>query len=132
MLPLAAGFCLSGQTLADLQAKFDSMRAADLSSATEANEKAALGWGESYAMLAFARMYGATGDAKYADESLRRIVNVVDRRDDKRKVKDWRGLSLPCWRNVHYQLPQGVGYVGGAPEMSKYAYCYAVHSGMII
>ena len=82
------------------------------------NDNALLAWGESYAMMALAAQFRATGDPDYLAELARHGDAVLAARDDARGVTDYRGVSGACWRNTHYQ-PSGEGY------------CYVVHSGMI-
>lgn len=83
----------------------------------EHNETATLAWGESYVMSALAAMYRATGHPQYLDRLARHIDAVLAQRDDARGVADYRGISGACWRNLSYQ---------------DGAYCYAVHTGMIV
>lgn len=82
------------------------------------NESAALAWGQSWVMMSLAAMYRATADPLYLERLAYQIEGVLEQRDDRRKVADYRGVSGACWRNLSYQP-------GGEP------YCYAVHSGMI-
>jgi hypothetical protein len=83
------------------------------------NETALLAWGESYVLQSLAAMARATGHTIYFDRMARHTDAVLAMRDDARGVADYRGISGACWRNTGYQD-------GGE------AYCYAVHSGMLI
>jgi len=82
------------------------------------NEKAALAWGASYQLLSYVVMFETTGQVRYLDRAVRAIDAILSQRDDRRKVKDYRGISTACWRNLHYQPKQE-------------PYCYVVHSGML-
>ncbi|MBI5533089.1 MAG: hypothetical protein HY898_10255 [Deltaproteobacteria bacterium] len=82
------------------------------------NETALLAWGESYVMASLASMFRATSDPLWLDRLAFHADGVLAQRDDKRGVKDYRGVSGACWRNLSYQPNQE-------------PYCYAVHSGMI-
>jgi hypothetical protein len=82
------------------------------------NESATLAWGESYAMMAAAALFRATGDPDHLAELARHGDAALAARDDARGVTDYRGISGACWRDLHYQP---------ADE----PYCYVVHSGMI-
>jgi hypothetical protein len=83
------------------------------------NETATLAWGESYIMMAYDAMYGATGDPYYLKKLADHADGVLQQRDDVRGVSDYRGVSAACWRDLHYQDDNS-------------PYCYVVHSGMII
>jgi len=82
------------------------------------NDNAQLAWGESYVMDAYLTMYEATGDTYYLDKFVAHGKGVLAQRDLSRGVTDYRGLSLPAWRNGSYTLD------------GKYA-IFAVHTGMI-
>lgn len=82
------------------------------------NEKASLAWGASYQLMSYVVMLEATGDETYLDRAAKLIDIIWKQRDDKRGVKDFRGVSAACWRNLHYQPKQQ-------------PYCYVVHSGML-
>ena len=84
----------------------------------EHNERALLAWGEAYVMMSLASMYRATQDPMWLDELSRHVDATLQQRDDRRGVKDYRGVSTACWQNHSYQP---------ADE----AYCYVVHSGML-
>ncbi len=71
-----------------------SARLRDTSSLPTANEQAAFGWVVSYAMLAEVRAFQATGSTAYLDRALGMMRNVLERRDDRRGVVDYRGRSL--------------------------------------
>ncbi|MBB3729361.1 hypothetical protein [Nonomuraea dietziae] len=66
------------------------------------NELGALGWGQSYVLAAFVRMYEAYKDPHYLDRLITNIDLVLAGRDSVRGVSDYRGLSLPSWRNTSY------------------------------
>ncbi len=104
----------------------------DESGNAEANERARYAWVVSYHALADVRMYQATGDRRHLDRALGKFVNILAHRDDRRGVKDFQGRSRPVWRNIHYQLPEKVEYKLSRPDNDRYAYGYAVHSGMIL
>jgi len=82
------------------------------------NESAQLAWGESYVMDAYLTMYEVTGDTYYLDKFVTHGKGVLAQRDISRGVTDYRGLSLPAWRNGSYTLN------------GEYA-IFAVHTGMI-
>jgi len=82
------------------------------------NDNGQLAWGESYVMDAYLTMYEATGDTYYLDKFVAHGKGVLAQRDISRGVKDYRGLSLPAWRNGSYTLN------------GEYA-IFAVHTGMI-
>ncbi|SCL26697.1 hypothetical protein GA0070624_3356 [Micromonospora rhizosphaerae] len=66
---------------------------------TDLNEdRAALGWGESYVLQAYLLMYEAYRDPYYLDKAIDHIDHVLASRDTVRGVTDWRGQSLPAWR----------------------------------
>lgn len=69
---------------------------------THTNEAGALGWGQSYVMAAFVRMYEAYQDTHYLDRLVANADQVLAGRDSVRGVTDYRGLSLPAWRNSSY------------------------------
>ncbi|WP_431897084.1 hypothetical protein [Nonomuraea sp. bgisy101] len=69
---------------------------------THTNEQGALGWGQSYVLAAFVRMYEAYRDTHYLDRLITNIDLVLAGRDSVRGVTDYRGLSLPSWRNTSY------------------------------
>ncbi|MCL6639592.1 MAG: hypothetical protein K6T80_07955, partial [Firmicutes bacterium] len=83
------------------------------------NESAQLAWGESYVMDAYVTMYEATGDTYYLDKFVTHAKGVLARRDSVRGVTDYRGLSLPAWRNNSYT------------QNGEYA-IFAAHTGMIV
>ncbi|RJQ29718.1 MAG: hypothetical protein C4589_04475 [Peptococcaceae bacterium] len=82
------------------------------------NDQATLAWGESYVMDAYVTMYDATGDTRYLDKLVTHANAVLAQRDSVRGVTDYRGLSLPAWRNGRYT------------KDGEY-YIFAVHTGMI-
>lgn len=82
------------------------------------NDNAQLAWGESYVMDAYLTMYEATGDTNYLDKFITHGKGVLDQRDISRGVVDYRGLSMPAWRNSSYTLN------------GEYA-IFAAHTGMI-
>ncbi|WP_327088294.1 hypothetical protein OIE66_39220 [Nonomuraea sp. NBC_01738] len=69
---------------------------------TDTNELGGLGWGQSYVMAAFVRMYEAYKDTHYLDRLITNADLVLAGRDSVRGVADYRGLSLPGWRNTSY------------------------------
>lgn len=83
------------------------------------NSAATLAWGESYVLMSLAAMFRATGDPVYLDRLDHHLQGVYSSRDDQRGVSDYRGVSGACWQNTSYQS-------GGQ------AYCYVVHTGMLI
>ena len=83
------------------------------------NDNAQQAWGESYVLDAYVTMYEATGDTYYLDKFVTHGKAVLAQRDKSRGVKDYRGLSLPAWRNGSYTLN------------GQYA-IFAVHTGMIV
>ena len=131
LLFLAVTSCLMAQD--DLRGVFERIYifVPDDSGVVRANENATYAWGVSYHMLADVRMYQATGETVYLDRALDKMANILDNRDDHRGRADFRGVVMPAWRNVHYQLPAGQTYRYGDPDNDRYGYCYAVHSGMI-
>jgi hypothetical protein len=56
-------------------------------------------WEESYVTRAYLTMYKATKDESYLNLFTGHIDSQLNRRDHIRKVTDYRGLSLPAWRN---------------------------------
>ncbi|MFI6505910.1 hypothetical protein [Nonomuraea typhae] len=81
---------------------------------THTNELGLLGWGQSYVMCAFIRMYEAYRDTHYLDRLIHNADLVLAGRDSVRGVTDHRGLSLPGWRNTSYtaggvRLPDASG-----------------------
>ena len=64
------------------------------------NEKATLAWGASYHLLSYVVMFEKTRQEKYLDRAVRLIDSILKQRDDSRKVKDYRGASGACWRNL--------------------------------
>lgn len=110
VLPLAVSARWSYEDAYDNVADGDWYRDAD-------NETATLAWGESYVMASLAAMYRVTGDPMYLDRLAWHADGVLEQRDDARGVSDYRGISGACWRNMSYQ---------------DGAYCYAVHTGMLI
>ncbi len=80
------------------------------------NEYGTLAWGESYIMMGYISMYEKTREVYYLDKLADHIDNVLNKRDDVRGIKDYRGLINPCWINISY---------------SDKPRCYLVHSGMI-
>lgn len=83
------------------------------------NDDAQLAWGESYVLDAYVTMYEATGDTYFLDKFVTHGKGVLAQRDISRGIKDYRGLSLPAWRNSRYTL-NGEHYI------------FAVHTGMIV
>ncbi len=83
------------------------------------NEKGGLAWSESYVMMALATMFRATGSPLYLERLAWHIDAVQSKRDDRRGVTDYRGVSDACWRNTSYH------------KDPKMPYCYVVHSGML-
>ncbi|MBB6343737.1 hypothetical protein FHU36_000246 [Nonomuraea muscovyensis] len=69
---------------------------------THTNELGALGWGQSYVLAAFVRMYEAYRDTHYLDRLIHNADLVLAGRDSERGVTDYRGLSVPGWRNTSY------------------------------
>ncbi len=61
-----------------------------------------LPWVETYIMRSYLIMYQATNDKSYIDAFVDHADSVLQRRDSVRKVKDYRGYSLPVWRNGKY------------------------------
>lgn len=80
------------------------------------NESGTLAWGESYVMMAYAQMYGATGEQGYLDKLAEHADGVIAQRDDARGVPDYTGTANPCWQATRY---------------SSQPMCWAVHSGML-
>ncbi|MEV6153212.1 hypothetical protein AB0L53_22980 [Nonomuraea sp. NPDC052129] len=69
---------------------------------TDTNEVGGLGWGASYVLAAYIRMYEAYRDPYYLDRLIHNADLVLAQRDSERGVTDYRGLSLPAWRNLSY------------------------------
>ncbi|WP_431920320.1 hypothetical protein [Nonomuraea jabiensis] len=69
---------------------------------TDTNEAGGLGWGASYVMAAYIRMYEAYHDTTYLDRLIHNADLVLGNRDSERGVTDYRGLSLPAWRSLVY------------------------------
>ncbi|MEU0563794.1 hypothetical protein ABZ297_00135 [Nonomuraea sp. NPDC005983] len=69
---------------------------------TDTNELGGLGWGASYVLASFVRMYEAYRDTYYLDRLIHNADLVLAGRDSERGVTDYRGLSLPAWRNTSY------------------------------
>lgn len=90
------------QSTSTTRAAFD---AADLAfndgegRADETNEAGLLSWQESYVMLGYVLMYRAHRDLYYLDKYVSHADRVLANRDSIRAVTDYRGLSLPVWRN---------------------------------
>jgi hypothetical protein len=119
-LALACALCTQPTNSHALSAKLhvDKLMGTTIPFLKDNNEKAALGWGASYQMMAYVELFGAFGEAQYAERAVKLIDAVQAQRDDIRKVKDYRGKSAACWQNKHYQPNQE-------------PYCYVVHSGML-
>ncbi|MDR8414015.1 hypothetical protein MTP10_35460 [Nonomuraea sp. 3-1Str] len=69
---------------------------------TDTNEAGGLGWGASYVLAAYVRMYEAYRDTAYLDRLIHNADLVLAGRDSERGVTDYRGLSLPAWRSIVY------------------------------
>ena len=69
---------------------------------TDTNEAGGLGWGASYVLAAYIRMYEAYRDTYYLDRLIHNADLVLAGRDSERGVTDYRGLSLPAWRSLVY------------------------------
>jgi len=80
------------------------------------NDQGTLAWGESYVMMAYAKMYETTGERFYLDKLAEHADAVLEQRDDVRGVTDYTGNSNPCWQ---------------ASKYSTRPMCWVVHSGMI-
>ncbi|WP_027364774.1 carbohydrate binding domain-containing protein [Desulfotruncus alcoholivorax] len=61
-----------------------------------------LAWSETYIMRSYLLMYQATKDKQYIDDFVDHADSVLARRDNMRGVTDYRGLSLPVWRDGKY------------------------------
>ncbi|ACZ86022.1 hypothetical protein [Streptosporangium roseum] len=97
----AAGYDYTARETFDLFDKvFHSSGA--LGQPTDHNEQGGLGWGQSYALAAFIRMYEAYQDTSYLDRLIHNADLMLAMRDSERGVADYRGLSLPVWRNRSY------------------------------
>jgi hypothetical protein len=69
---------------------------------TDTNEAGGLGWGASYVLAAYVRMYEAYRDSRYLDRLIHNADLVLAGRDSERGVTDYRGQSLPAWRSLTY------------------------------
>ena len=58
---------------------------------------ALLAWSESYLMQSYAEMYRATGEIRYVQSLRDHILAILDNRDDKRGIDDYRGRVVPAW-----------------------------------
>lgn len=75
---------------------------------TVTGDSGGLGWGASYLLAGFMRMYQAYGDTRYLDRMIESTDAVLSMRDSERGVTDYLGRSLPAWRANH---PYTVGTV---------------------
>jgi hypothetical protein len=80
-----------------------------------------LGWGESRILGAYIDMYLATRDIDYLERFVFHADWVIDKMDNKRGIKDWKGVSAPGWS----WKPR----FGNPNELN---YREVVHSGLII
>jgi hypothetical protein len=62
------------------------------------NEAGGLGWGQSYVLLGFLRMYEAYQDTYYLDRLIHNVDLILQNRDSTRGVTDYTGRSHPAWR----------------------------------
>ncbi|MEV1168920.1 hypothetical protein [Nonomuraea sp. NPDC049784] len=97
----AAGYDYTARETFDL---FDKVfrESGALGQPTDTNEAGGLGWGASYVMAAYIRMYEAYRDTSYLDRLIDYADPVLGNRDSERGVTDYRGLSLPAWRSLVY------------------------------
>ncbi len=68
------------------------------------NEAALYAWQESYVLQSYALMYRAHRDTYYLDKFVDHAEAVLANRDSERGVADYRGESLPLWRNFQYSV----------------------------
>jgi hypothetical protein len=68
------------------------------------NEQALYAWQESYVLQSYALMYRAHRDTYYLDKFVDHAESVLANRDSVRGVADYRGESLPLWRNFAYSV----------------------------
>ena len=85
----------------------------------ENNETATLAWGEAYVLRGLIAMYRATGESEYLLRLADQADGVLAHTDAARGTPDFTGAAEPCWQDRHYQA-------------NGEAYCYVVHSGMIL
>lgn len=76
-------------------------------------------WSESYILMAYARMYRATGSTVYLDKLIKHIDIILANRDDKKGRKDYKGISGAGWA------------IGGNYTQEGKPMRFLVHSGMI-
>lgn len=65
------------------------------------NEQALYSWQESAVLQSYVLMYRAHRDTYYLDKFIQHADLVLAHRDSERGVVDYRGLSLPAWRNFN-------------------------------
>lgn len=99
-VPLAWGDTVEA---AGLKQMFDKYGAPSRwSSLKSAVDSPTLAWSETYIMRSYLVMYQATKDKQYIDNFIDHADSALARRDSVRGVKDYRGLSLPVWRDGKY------------------------------
>ena len=62
-----------------------------------------IAWDQSYILRAYLLMYQTTKDKQYLDLYVGHADSFLARRDNVRGVKDYRGVSLPAWRNGKFE-----------------------------
>ncbi len=83
------------------------------------NEDGSLAWRRSRDMMALVEMYETTRDPRYLDRLWRFANHVLDARDDRRQLANFRGKIAPAW---------GASVYGNIPRRAV----FLVHSGMIL
>lgn len=61
-----------------------------------------MAWSESYLMQSYITMYKATKDIKYLDSCYSHIKSILDSRDDKVRLKDYKNEFVPAWGTDKY------------------------------
>ncbi len=87
---------LAEVSLTQLRNDFDSV-AVKLPLCYSDNETGSIAWGTSSHLLAYIRMYEATGARKYLDYFIKIADEVISKRDDNAGKQDYCGNSLPLW-----------------------------------
>jgi hypothetical protein len=95
------------------------------------NEEAAYGWQEGYVLQSYALMYRAHQDTYYLDKFVDHADAVLANRDSVRGVSDYRGLSLPVWRNFHYSIDRAYPLVT-ADETGNLIYPLTVFARIVL
>lgn len=81
------------------------------------NDAGHFAWDVSYLVRAACIAWRATGDSSHLHKAANWAQHMVDRTDEARGVKDWRGRSAPVWSaGSRYTAGTArVGEIGGAP-----------------